>query len=196
MGLENFAFYFPLREVFGDPLSTVDLGLVTCEPGTDRQVLQQQLQATVGEHIRVYTREELVDKEITVWDRNTPIGVIFRVGMIMGFRIEILICYQVLYNDIADHMAEFATLVAMGYGQLYFVGVVVREAFYLSFARIHPRPLHRLGALPVDHDLDRFDDGVIAAEHCLHLGADRAHVRHVRLLAVRKLLATDPASLF
>ena len=35
---------------------------------------------------------------------------IFRVGMIMGFVVGILICYQVLYNDIADHMAEFATL--------------------------------------------------------------------------------------
>ena len=86
----------------------------------------------------MYTRQELVDKEIGVWDKNTPIGVIFRVGMIMGFVVGILICYQVLYNDIADHMAEFATLMAMGYGHRYFVGVVVREAIYLSLLGFVP----------------------------------------------------------
>ena len=55
MSLENFAFYFPLREMFGDPLSTVDMGLVVCEPGIDPQKVKNQLQKVVGKrHHRVH----------------------------------------------------------------------------------------------------------------------------------------------
>ena len=57
MSLENFAFYFPLREVFGDPLSTVDLGLVTCEPGTDRsRCCSNSCSRSSASTSRVYTR--------------------------------------------------------------------------------------------------------------------------------------------
>jgi putative ABC transport system permease protein len=196
MSLENFAFYFPLREVFSDPLSTVDMVLITSEAGTDPQQVKTQLQQVVGNHIDVYTRQELVDKEIHVWDKNTPIGVIFQVGMVMGFVVGILICYQVLYNDIADHMAEFATLMAMGYGRRYFVGVVVREAVYLALLGFLPGlciawVLFQLITLwtGLTMTLSVWDAGITLAFTiimCVVSG----------LLAVRKLLAADPASLF
>ena len=34
--------------------------------------------------------------------------------LVVGFVVGMVICYQVIYSDIADHMAEFATLRAMG----------------------------------------------------------------------------------
>jgi putative ABC transport system permease protein len=196
MGIENFAFYFPLREMFGDPLSTIDLGLVVCEPGIDPRKVRTQLQKVVGKDITVYTRQEMVEKEIGVWDRNTPIGVIFRVGMIMGFVVGILICYQVLYNDIADHMAEFATLMAMGYGHRYFMGVVVREAIYLALLGFVPGLcitwiLFQMITLwtGLTMTLSLWDIGTtltFTVMMCVVSG----------LLAVRKLLSADPASLF
>jgi len=196
MGLENFVFYFPVRDMSGDPLSAVDMGLVVCAPGADPRVVQQQLQAAVGSNIGVYTRRELVDKEIHVWDSNTPIGVIFRVGMIMGFIVGILICYQVLYNDIADHMAEFATLVAMGYGQRYFVGVVVREALYLSLLGFVPG----LCITWILFQLITFWTGLTMTLSLANIAATLALTVVMcvvsGLLAVRKLLAADPASLF
>ncbi len=78
MSLENFAFYFPLREMFADPLSTVDLGLVVCQPGTDPSRCRTNCRQVVGNEVKAYTRKELVEKEIRFWDKNTPIGVIFR----------------------------------------------------------------------------------------------------------------------
>ncbi|MHB8974520.1 MAG: ABC transporter permease DevC [Pirellulaceae bacterium] len=196
MSLENFAFYFPLREVLADPLSTVDLGLVVCQPGADPVQVRDQLQQVVGQEVRVYTRRELVEKEIRFWDKNTPIGVIFRVGMIMGFVVGILICYQVLYSDIADHMAEFATLVAMGYSRGFFVGVVVREAIYLALFGFVPGMCISwllfqwiTGWTGLTMTLSLWDVGLTLAFTvimCVVSG----------LLAVRKLLAADPASLF
>ena len=196
MSQENFAFYFPLRELGHDPLSTVDLGLIACEPGSELQQVKAQLQRTLGGSIDVHTRQELVDKEIHVWDRNTPIGVIFQVGMIMGFVVGVLICYQVLYNDIADHLAEFATLMAMGYGQRYFIGVVVREACYLAL----------LGFLPglciawTLFQLITLWTGLTMSLSVAHTGLTLAFTVVMciasGLLAVRKLLAADPANLF
>ncbi len=140
MSLENFALFFPHRSGYGvDPLSAVDLGLVECRPGERPQtVCTDQLQSMLGDGVKVVSREKYIEDEIRVWRDNTPIGAIFKVGMIMGFVVGILICYQVLFNDIADHMAEFATLKAMGYGKAFFVGVVVREAFYLSLLGFVP----------------------------------------------------------
>jgi putative ABC transport system permease protein len=196
MSLENFAHYFPLREMFHDPLSTVDMALVVCEPGSDLQRMQKQLQDEVGPNVTVYTRQQLVDKEIQVWDTNTPIGVIFRVGMIMGFIVGILICYQVLYNDIADHMAEFATLVAMGYGRRFFVGVVVREAFYLSLLGFFPG----LCITWILFQLITLWTGLTMSLGFSNIGLTLALTIVMcvasGLLAVRKLLAADPASLF
>ena len=196
MSLENFAFYFPVREMFADPLSAVDLGLIVCQPGTDLVQVKDQLQTIVGKEIKAYTRKELVEKEIRFWDKNTPIGVIFKVGMIMGFVVGILICYQVLYNDIADHMAEFATLMAMGYSRGYFVSVVVREAIYLALFGFLPGLciswlLFQLltGWTGLIMTLSLWDIGLTLAftvVMCVVSG----------LLAVRKLLAADPASLF
>jgi putative ABC transport system permease protein len=196
MSVDNFAFYFPLREMLADPLSTVDLGLVVCQSGADPVQVRDQLRKVVGNEVNVYTRKELVEKEIRFWDKSTPIGVIFRVGMIMGFVVGILICYQVLYSDIADHMAEFATLMAMGYSRGYFIGVVVREAIYLALFGFVPGMCISwllfqgiTGWTGLTMTLSLWDVGLTLAftvVMCVVSG----------LLAVRKLLAADPASLF
>jgi putative ABC transport system permease protein len=43
-----------------------------------------------------------------------------------------VIVYQILYADVSDHLAEYATLKAMGYGDSYLFGVVFKEALLLS----------------------------------------------------------------
>jgi putative ABC transport system permease protein len=196
MSLENFELYFPQREMAADPLSVVDLGLIVCQAGRDVIQVRDQLQKIVGTGVTVQTRQELIEKEIRFWDTNTPIGVIFRVGMIMGFVVGILICYQVLYNDITDHMPEFATLMAMGYHRGYFINVVIRAACYLALFGFFPGVciswlLFQLltGWTGLTMTLSLWDVGltfVLTVIMCVMSG----------LLAVRKLLAADPASLF
>ena len=133
MSVENFADYFPFRELPADPLSTADLGLVMCEEGSGRGDRSASAwKSELGPCVDVRTRKKFIETEIAFWDNNTPIGVIFKVGVIMGFVVGVLICYQVLFNDISDHMPEFATLMAMGYSSRYFISLVVREAIYLA----------------------------------------------------------------
>ena len=53
----------------------------------------------------VLTRAELVAKEQQFWENVAPIGVVFDIGLVMGFVVGLAICYQVLYSEIADRLA-------------------------------------------------------------------------------------------
>lgn len=50
----------------------------------------------------------------------------------MGFIVGSVIVYQILYTDVTDHLAEYATLKAMGYRDVFFYGVVMQESLILS----------------------------------------------------------------
>ncbi len=192
-GVEHF---FPFRNGTRPPLSAVDLGLVKLKQGADRTKVQAELQSILGDAIHVYERESLIRREIRFWATNTPIGIIFTIGTVMGLFVGVIICYQILFTDIHDHLAEFATLKAMGYGPTYFLRFVMLQSFYLSV----------FGFLP----------GWIVSWLLYHWLADLTGLVMVLTpqrilmvfcltflmctisgtLAVRKLSAADPATLF
>jgi putative ABC transport system permease protein len=118
----------------GDALESVQLGIVQLEPGADRREVQRELRRlyAANEDVRVLTPEELKSQEESFWTESTPIGFIFMLGLVVGFIVGIVICYQVLATEVADHLAEFATLKAMGYHDRYVSGVVIQEALWLS----------------------------------------------------------------
>jgi putative ABC transport system permease protein len=197
MSAENFAQYFPFRSIGEDPLASVDMGVVKLQPGADPAEVQQELrQRFAGTETAVYTKHELIAKEKAFWAKSTPIGYIFGIGTIMGFVVGVIICYQVIYSGIADQMAEFATLKAMGYRNRYFVGLVLQTAFYLSVISYVPGLLVGLAmygllasgtGLLLDLTLQQavqiyaFTLGMCVLSGCL---------------AMRKVLAADPADLF
>ncbi|GET44096.1 DevC protein [Microseira wollei NIES-4236] len=50
----------------------------------------------------------------------------------MGFIVGTVIVYQILYADVSDHPAEYATLKAMGYRDSYLEIVVLQEGIILG----------------------------------------------------------------
>jgi putative ABC transport system permease protein len=107
-----------------------------------------------------------------------------------------VICYQVIYSDIADHMPEFATLKAMGYTTAYFLRLIVSEGVLLSFVGFVPGLItstllyaflaNSTGLLLRMTPQSILMVLVLTITMCIASG----------LLAVRKLLAADPANLF
>ena len=134
-GVEHF---FPFRNGTKPPLAAVDLGLVKLRDGASRTTVQEELQLILGDAVHVYEREALIRREIGFWATNTPIGIIFSIGTVMGLFVGVIICYQILFTDIHDHLAEFATLKAMGYGPYYFLRFVMLQSFYLSVFGFFP----------------------------------------------------------
>jgi len=196
MSAENFAQYYPHRKRFGDPLSVVDIGIVHLQPGTNLETTRDLLEQTLAKDVRVLTREQFRDFEIEFWDDSTPIGTIFNFGKIIGFVVGMVICYQVIYSDITDHMPEFATLKAMGYPASYFVRLIVVEALLLAIVGFLPGMI----VSSLLYNLLSNQTGLLMTmtPKCLLfvLLTTIAMCIASGLLALRKLLAADPASLF
>ena len=197
MSSANLARFFPLRAPGADPLSAVDLGIVKVQPDADLPAVCRELSRRFrGTELSVYLKPELIDKEIAFWDRSTPIGYIFAVGTVMGFVVGMIICYQILYADIADHMSEFATLKAMGYRNRFFIGLVLQMSLYLSIVgylpglavswTIYQALAHGTGLL-LELKLSQ-----AALVFLLTLGMCTAS----GCLAMRKVMEADPAELF
>src|SRR5205823_9807523 len=118
------------------------------------------------------------------------------VGAVMGFVVGVVICYQIVYADIADHMREFATLKAIGYGRRYFLGLILRQCVYLAVLGFLPglaityvsyRVLAVVTGLTMDLTLPLALSVLAAtAVMCVLSG----------FFAVTKLFAADPADLF
>ncbi len=87
---------------------------------------------------RILTAEGYIEFEKGYWQKSTAIGFIFSLGTVMGFIVGIVIVYQILYTDVSDHLAEYATLKAMGYNNFYLAQVVIQEAFVLSILGFIP----------------------------------------------------------
>ncbi len=107
-----------------------------------------------------------------------------------------IICYQIINADIADHMPEFATLKAMGYPNRYFVGFVLLESTYLSLLSFVPGVLasyvlyealaRSTGLLMILNPSRVATVFLLTLAMCITSGC----------LAMRKVLAADPAELF
>jgi putative ABC transport system permease protein len=196
MSAANFARYFPQRAGGDDPLNLVDVGVVQLVPGADPAGVVRRLKATLPNDVDIYTKDAFVNREIQFWARSTPIGYIFTVGVVMGFVVGVIICYQLIYTDIGDHLPEFATLKAMGYGNRYFINVVLCQSLYLSLFGFVPGLMVSLGAyvwlaehtgLVMRMTCGRaFEVLVLTTVMCVVSGC----------LAMRKVLSTDPAELF
>ena len=70
----------------------------------------------------------------------------------MGFVVGAIIVYQILFADVSDHLAEYATLKAMGYTNRYLFGVVLQEAIILAVLGFLPGLRDLRLALPRHRD--------------------------------------------
>ena len=187
----NFHRIFPERTA-----THVDLGLVHLEAGADPDVVRDKIQSIVPGDVAVLTQADFVAREIRYWSESTAIGFIFGFGVIMGIVVGTIIVYQILFSDVQDSLAEYATLKAMGYPHRYLVGVVMREAVLLACLAYLPAILLTLfvygqaGAatnLPIAMTLDRAVTVFLltVAMCCTSAG-----------LAIRKLRSAQPAEIF
>lgn len=174
----------------------IEVGLIHLRPGADLLEVQKELRQHLPSNINVLTIEEFAKIERTYWAEGTGIGFIFGLGVIMGFIVGIVIVYQILYSDVSDHLPEYATLKAMGYGDNYLLGVLMQEAFILAVLGFIPSLALATGLyqltyaatmLPIFMKTERaVNVFVLTVVMCFISG----------VIAMRKLQAADPADIF
>jgi putative ABC transport system permease protein len=177
-------------------LSTADIGLVKVAEGANAERIAATLSENLPKDVKVLTLEGFVQQEFTYWQENTNIGFVFSLLTAMAFIVGVILVYQILYTDVADHWAEYATLKAMGYRNFFLLGVVLQEATLLSLLGFIPgfcisMLLYNATAdatgLLMQMTVDRALSTLVATfVMCLISGA----------IAVRKVQATDPAEVF
>ena len=201
MSDQNFLRYFADRGPEEDKRSfaTVDIGVVKLEPGANVERIVKTLQDNLPNDVLVMARDGengFVIRERKYWQENTNIGFVFSLLTSMGFFVGIILVYQILYTDVADHWAEYATLKAMGYRNGYLLSVVMQEALILSVLGFIPgvlvsRLLYQAAGnatgLFFQMTPERVMNLLVATFiMCLVSGA----------IAVRKVQTTDPADVF
>ena len=127
VGDQTFKRLFPNRS-----LDQVSLGLIRVAPGADPERVAAELRRRLPKDVNVFTRDQIEAMEREHWVNRTSVGIIFTLGVIVGFIVGTAIVYQVLSSDIANHLAEYATLKAMGYGPRFLAKVVLSQALILA----------------------------------------------------------------
>ena len=125
---QTFLNLFPTR-VSGAPNHI----LVRAQPGVSAEELQARLRAVLPTFdTTVRTVRDTVEKDQAFQTTQRPVGLVFGFGIVIGVIVGIIIVYQVLTTDVADHMKEYATFKAIGYVQRFFLGIVLEEATILA----------------------------------------------------------------
>lgn len=198
MSDQNFLRYFANLGPDEDSrtLDTVDIGLLKFASDVEVDRLAAQLQDSLPDDVLVLTKDAFVERELDYWRNNTSIGFVFSLLTTMSFVVGIILVYQILYTDVSDHWAEYATLKAMGYSNRYLLGVVLQQALLLGVMGFVPGyfislVLYRLTAnatgLLIQMTLLRGVNILLATVlMCAISGA----------IAVRKVQAADPADVF
>ena len=131
---QTFMKHFPSR-VAGAPNHI----LVRIAAGADRAQVIANLKAVLPDYDAVVrTIPEAVAKDQGFQTTQRPVGIVFGFGILIGVLVGIVIVYQVLATDVADHIREYATFKAMGYPQRFFLGIVFEEALILALLGFVP----------------------------------------------------------
>ncbi len=192
MSHENFSQLFGLGPIRG----FLSFGLVKLRTGFSAETVKQEFEKRLQDHVGVLTKDQLLLREKIFTTKRTPSGIVLGMGFIVGVIIGIIICYQILFNLIHDHMAQFATLKAIGFSSGKLKNIVISKAVILSFISFLPGFLLSLGLYQI---IERYAQIIIQVTvirvasiflitlfMCLFAGT----------LAIRKVVKADPASLF
>jgi len=174
----------------------VEAALVHIEPGVDVDLVVFELTQLLPTDVRAYTKDQLIERDREYWETGTPISVILLVGVTLGFAVGVVICYQILYTQVLDHLTEFATLKAMGYGDRFIQLAVVVQAWVLSVLGFVPAVAVGWGMLAVLGVLSGLPASLSWGDVRDTLLLSVGMCTGASLLALRKVRVLDPAELF
>jgi putative ABC transport system permease protein len=113
--------------------------LLTLRPGAQSDVVIARLRTLISDpSLRIRAYDQAAQDDLRYQQTKRPTGIIFGFGVLIGVLVGLVIVYQVLSTDVADHLREYATFKAMGYGPRFFLGVVFEEALVLGILGFLP----------------------------------------------------------
>ncbi|MDM9383694.1 ABC transporter permease DevC [Chlorogloeopsis sp. ULAP01] len=174
----------------------IDIGLLNLKPGADIQKVSANLSDYLPKDVKVFNRQEFIQFEKDFWSRRTPIGFVFSLMVTMGFAIGIAVVYQILYSNISNHLAEYATLKAVGFKNNYLLNVVFQQSLLLAVLGYIPGFIVTLDIYNLANKVTRLPIFMSSDKALIVLTATILMCSISGLFAMNKLRAADPADIF
>ncbi len=183
-------------ELVGWGRSLVEAALIQTAAGEDPREVAAAIQAALPADIVALSKSDLLARDRTYWETSTPVSLILLVGVTLGFLAGVVISYQILYTEVLDHMAEFATLKAMGYGDRFIQAVVVAEALFLSVVGFIPAIVAGTGIVAILGAISGLPAALSWADTLNILILSVSMCSLASFFALRRVRVLDPAELF
>ncbi|WP_454289716.1 FtsX-like permease family protein [Rhizobium arsenicireducens] len=131
---QTFLSLFPTRSS-----SAPDHIFLSLRPGAETEAVITRLKTLISDpSLRIRSYKDAAQEDLRYQQTKRPTGIIFGFGVLIGVLVGIVIVYQVLSTDVADHLREYATFKAMGYSPRFFLGIVFEEALVLGIMGFIP----------------------------------------------------------
>jgi putative ABC transport system permease protein len=177
--------------------AAVSAVLLTVEPGQQAEIVAERLrQALPYADTKVMTIGQYAAYLRNFMQRNTPIGIVFSFGVVIGLLVGFAIVYQILSADVHDHLGEYATFRAMGFTQRWLLGVVFEQAFLLAAIGFVPGLVLSLGLYRLLGAATELSVSMPPDRALMVLGLTLLMCGLSGALATRRLAAADPADVF
>jgi putative ABC transport system permease protein len=171
--------------------------LLRVRSGVDAAVVAGRLRGLVSDDtLRIRSYADAAQEDLRYQQTQRPTGVIFGFGVLIGVLVGLVIVYQVLSADVADHLREYATFKAMGYGPRFFLGIVVEEALVLGVLGFLPGLAVGTAILMLMGKVTTLPLEMTSSMAIMVFGGTVVFSVLSGVIATRRLAAADPADLF
>lgn len=166
------------------------------DPAAGRDAVAAQLTRGGYRGLEVLTASEAMWLERMRWYTETPIGLIFAMGVGLAIVVGGVICYMVLSADVLTKLPEYATLKAMGYSNAFLNRTLLWQSLLMAAAAFLPALGISLGLYWLTSELADVPIRMVPERVVLVAAMSFAMCIAAGLIALRKLARAEPASLF
>ena len=189
---QTFLALFPARSS-----AAPDHILLRLRPGARPETVAARLNVQLAEgNLRIRPYAEAAKDDLRYQQTKRPTGIIFGFGVLIGVLVGLVIVYQVLSSDVADHLREYATFKAMGYGPRFFLGIILEEALVLGVMGFVPGLLVGGTILTLMGKITTLPLAMTPAMAISVFLGTLVFSALSGAIATRRLAAADPADLF
>jgi putative ABC transport system permease protein len=124
--IDNALDYVPYYQ--DDEISYV---LVRIEPNTELTEVRDRIAREVS-HVEVLTTDEFAERSVKYWMLETGVGITVIITAALGLLVGAVIMSQTLFAITQDHIANYATLLALGFHQKTLRQIVLTQSLSLG----------------------------------------------------------------
>jgi len=189
---QTFLSLFPARSS-----AAPDHILLKLRQGANVETTVTRLRSLISDpSLRIRSYAQAAQDDLTYQQTRRPTGIIFGFGVLIGVLVGLVIVYQVLSTDVADHLREYATFKAMGYDPGFFLGVVFEEALVLGVMGFIPGLIVGTTILTLMGKITTLPLGMSLSMAVSVFVGTVVFSALSGAIATRRLAAADPADLF